>query len=101
MVDRIEEGGDIGIHHPTVSLPNGSLYHAQCRGRTPFGSETVAARAEYSLEDRFEHLAECLLHDPIAYGGDTQRPLPSCAFRNEDTPDRKRSVGLLAQVLAQ
>src|SRR5436190_414000 len=101
MIDRIEERGDVSIHYPAVPTPNGPLYHLQGGRAAAPRSETVAAGAEHSLEDRFEHLAECLLNDPISNGGNTQGPLPSCAFRDEDTPYRKRTVGLLTQVQAQ
>src|SRR5437016_2672558 len=100
MIDRIEERGDICIHYPTVPTPNSPLYHFQCGRAAAPRPKAVAAGAEHSLEDRFEHLAKRLLNDPISNGGNTQGPFPSCAFGNEDAPHRDRTVGLLAQVHA-
>src|SRR5689334_20485862 len=101
MIDRVEERAYVGIYYPGIPTPNGLLYHLQGGRATASRPKAVTAVAEYSLEDRFEHLAECLLHDPISNGGNTKRPLPSCALGNEGPSYRNRTVGLLAQVQAQ
>src|SRR5438874_1234 len=101
MIDRIEERGDVSIYNPAIPTPNSPLYHFECGRAAAPRSKAVTAGAEYPLEDRFEHLAKCLLNDPISNGGNTQGPFPPRALRNEDAPYRNRTVGLLAQVQAQ
>ena len=75
MVDLAEEVPDVGLEDENSS--SGERHPDDFQGlggRTP-RAEPEATGQEVGLEDRFEDDLGCLLAQPIAHGGDAQRPL--------------------------
>jgi hypothetical protein len=95
---RVEVGFQISVHHAAVAALEQLLDSAQRRFASSAGSEPIALRSKFTLEDRFDHMAQCALHDPISHRWNPQRPLfLAPGFLDPDPLDRPRTVVLLAQ----
>ena len=74
MVDRIEELGEIQIHHPAVSAV-GVLQDLLKRRMAPsIRPEPMTARVEYGFVLLDEYLGRCLLYQSVPDCGDSQWP---------------------------
>lgn len=73
MVDRVEEGLDVGVEDVAVALRVGRLERSRGAG----AGEALAVGVGAVLEQRLDRLAEHLRHrplrHPIAHRGDRQR----------------------------
>ena len=81
MIDGIEERLQVGVHHPPVAVLHRPVHHRQGGGAALLGPKPVAASTELRLEERFQDVAQRLLHDPIPDRGNAQRALAALRSR--------------------
>ena len=91
--DRIEEAGDVGVHHPgpaPVDLRPDRIQRLM--RRTP-RAEPVRTVQEVGLEHRLAHQLRRSLDDPVPDSGHPEVPFPARRLGNGHPAHRQRPVG--------
>ena len=100
VVDPVEELLQVHVHHdPPPRL------HVRLRGqhrvvRTPPRPEAVAVLAEGGVENRLQHLQQCLLDQPIHHRRDAKLALATVRLRDRHPSHRAGPVRPRQQLLA-
>ena len=90
MVDVVEELRDINIHHPVLARADVSLRRSYGVVRAAPRTKTVARLAEPRIENRLQHLQQCLLYHPIHHRRYTELTRPPVRLRDVHPPYRAR-----------
>ena len=97
MRNRVEIGGQVGVHHVGVAVLDQPIDFPQRVMASATRSETVAPIAEPRFENRFDYEPDSLLDDAILDRRDAQRPRSSIALGDVDPFDGLRVVRSLPQ----
>jgi hypothetical protein len=99
VVHSVEEGLQIEIDHPPVSLGHGFLGSAHGLVGRAAGPKAVASVREVGVEDGGEHLEEGLLDESVQYRGHPEVTHPAGGFGDRDPADGAWSVGARVEFL--
>lgn len=67
--------------------------------RPATGTEPVAVRAEGRIDQRLQHLQQCLLNQTVGHGGNAQFTFTPVRLRDAHAPHRLRPVRAVQQLL--
>src|SRR3954470_10470691 len=97
VVDLPEKVADVPVQHMVEAPVHGHPDLLQRLRRRAAGPKPIRAVPEPDLEDRFQDLLRCRLHDPVSHRRNPERSLLAIGLRNVPAQDRLRLVRVLAQ----
>jgi hypothetical protein len=100
VIDAIKELGQIHVNHCMAALLDVSLGGQNGIVGAAARAKAVTMLAEGGVDQRLQHVQQCLLNRTVGHGGDTQFPLTSVRFWYAYTPNRLWPVCTVQQVLA-
>ena len=86
VIDGVEVLRQIDVDRPGVTLVAIVPQSDDCVLGPPSRSESETPVGELGFVYRRQHLCHRLLYGPVQYGGDSEIPLPSVGFGNDDPP---------------
>jgi len=99
--DPVEELRQVDVHHDMAALLGVTLRSQHGVVGPTARAEAVAVLAEGGINQRLQHLQQCLLNQTISDGGDAQFPLTAVRLRDAYPTDGLWLVGAAQQVLAK
>ena len=86
MRNGVEVALEVGVHHPGVSALQQAIHPSQRVFAAPSGPKPVTVFGKFALEDGFQHVPNCPLHDPIPDRRNTPSKLHSAPINLWDGP---------------
>jgi hypothetical protein len=100
VVDAIEELLQIDVYQPAISLAHVLLRLTHRIVCTALRSKAIRRARELRIEQRGEHLKQCLLDQPVEHGRDPQLTHPAARFRDLNFAYGLRAVRSRAELLS-